>query len=83
MVLGRAAVVQAKLVQPLVKVPRAQTRIPRRHACLPACLPARPPAEFLPHATAYGEAENLRKILKPETALVEGSTLDKQPTAAL
>ena len=34
-------------------------------------------AEMLPHCGAYEEAENLRKILKPSSALAEGASLDK------
>lgn len=40
--------------------------------------------EFLPHSSAYGEAENLRKILKPGSALAEGGAgMDKVPAAEL
>ncbi|KAI7835796.1 hypothetical protein COHA_010315 [Chlorella ohadii] len=39
--------------------------------------------EFLPTSDAYEEAEALRKILKPQSALVEGSQLDKVEKAEL
>lgn len=45
--------------------------------------PPPPPAEFLPYSSAYEEAEHLRSILKPESALVEGAQLDKAQKAEL
>ncbi|KAL4443528.1 hypothetical protein ABPG75_011265 [Micractinium tetrahymenae] len=39
--------------------------------------------EFLPHASAYEEAEALRAILKPDAALVEGARLEKAAAAEL
>ncbi|KAI3428094.1 hypothetical protein D9Q98_006477 [Chlorella vulgaris] len=40
--------------------------------------------DFLPNSTAYQEAENLRKILKPTSALAEsGAGLDHAPNAQL
>ncbi|PSC72532.1 Gamma carbonic anhydrase-like mitochondrial [Micractinium conductrix] len=40
-------------------------------------------SEFLPHSSAWREAEILRAILKPDSALVEGSTLEKEQAAAV
>lgn len=39
--------------------------------------------EYLPYPSAYEEAENLRKTLKPDSALVEGASLEKAATSAL
>lgn len=48
-----------------------------------ALLPLHPRAEYLPQSGAYAEAEALRKILKPDSALVEGSSLDRADKEAL
>jgi hypothetical protein len=59
-------------------------RVRQTLSCPLTSAPPSLPAEYLPYPSAYDEAERLRKILKPTTALAEsGEHLDKAPAAEL